>query len=416
MNPNRVGKFIYLLRTEKEWSQYQLADMIPISRQAVSKWERGQTIPDSSTLLRLSEIFGVTINELLTGERLKDGSLKELETTTLNILDESNKKTKKIKKNLIIYSITVGLLIFLFLTYYFINSYNMIKVYTVFGESKHFRVHDGIFISTNEKSYLKIGEVKANKDVTIKKIKLYYERNGKKELVSEDVDIDRIIRDSYGYSTLFFKKGSIIKASLEITYNDTEIEQLELIFQRDFSNSNFIFEKNRKFGETITTKSQQLQQQGKSKNDEKDKDTEEKNKEDSKTEVKEEKKQDDNSKEEEKNEIEENSKPTLNEENKNQEELEPVNEMEKIEIIKAKGMYENGNYDYIIEDETFQIEFIYFPMMNQLMMYENEKIVWTYMILPKAYLCQRLYAENEDLSNPENCKNYVLETLRKYVK
>ena len=62
MNPEKISKFIYELRIEKKLSQYQLADMIPISRQAVSKWERAQTIPDSSTLIRLSEIFGVTIN------------------------------------------------------------------------------------------------------------------------------------------------------------------------------------------------------------------------------------------------------------------------------------------------------------------------------------------------------------------
>ena len=61
MNPDKIGKFILQLRSEKHLSQYQLADKIPISRQAVSKWERGQTIPDSSTLIRLSELFNVTI-------------------------------------------------------------------------------------------------------------------------------------------------------------------------------------------------------------------------------------------------------------------------------------------------------------------------------------------------------------------
>lgn len=41
MDPQKIGKFIYKLRTEKGLSQYKLAEMIPISRQAISKWERG---------------------------------------------------------------------------------------------------------------------------------------------------------------------------------------------------------------------------------------------------------------------------------------------------------------------------------------------------------------------------------------
>ena len=54
--------------------------------------------------------------------------------------------------------------------------------------------------------------------------------------------------------------------------------------------------------------------------------------------------------------------------------------------------------------------------MNQLVMYEEEQIVWTYMVLPKLHFCEKKEVEIQDLSNPENCKNYVLETLGKYVK
>ena len=406
MDPNKIGKFIYLLRTEKKLSQYQLADMIPISRQAVSKWERGQTIPDSSTLLRLSEIFDVTINELLNGERLKNDSLKGLETTTLTILDESNRKTKQIKKNLIISFAMIIILLLLFLTYYFINSYNSIKVYTIFGESEHFRVHDGVFIITNQKSYLKIGEIKPNKDITIKNIKLYYDINGKKEIISEDVDIDRIIRDSYGYSRVLFQHRISTKVYLEITYNETDIEQLELTFQRDFSNNNFIFKKGKKFGESITTEGKTLQQQGKAKEQEEIESKQEETKSTEKEEKQE--KQDLQIKKEE-------EKTVLNEEDLTQEESKPVSEEEKIEIIKTKGLSENGNYIYTVQDGSNTMKFAYFQMMNQLVMYENEKPTWTYMIIPKVHICQKQYYETKDLSIPENCKDYILESLGRYV-
>lgn len=70
MDQQKIGKFICNLRKEKNLSQNQLADMTPISRQAVSKWERGITIPDSSVLIKLSEIFTVSINEILAGEKI----------------------------------------------------------------------------------------------------------------------------------------------------------------------------------------------------------------------------------------------------------------------------------------------------------------------------------------------------------
>lgn len=64
-----IGQFINELRTENGLSQYQLDNMIPISRETVSKWERGITTPDSSTLLVLSKIFDISINEILLGRR-----------------------------------------------------------------------------------------------------------------------------------------------------------------------------------------------------------------------------------------------------------------------------------------------------------------------------------------------------------
>ena len=70
MDAYKTGQFIKQLRTEKNWSQYQLADLVPITRQAVSKWERGVSLPDSSTLLILAKIFDVSVDELLIGERL----------------------------------------------------------------------------------------------------------------------------------------------------------------------------------------------------------------------------------------------------------------------------------------------------------------------------------------------------------
>ena len=65
----KIGKKISSLRKEKGLTQMELADRMNISYQAVSNWERGNTMPDISKLPELAEIFGVSIEELLCDER-----------------------------------------------------------------------------------------------------------------------------------------------------------------------------------------------------------------------------------------------------------------------------------------------------------------------------------------------------------
>lgn len=56
---------LYQLRRQKGMSQEELADRLEVSRQAVSRWEMGSTLPDAKNLLQLSDIFGVSIDYLL---------------------------------------------------------------------------------------------------------------------------------------------------------------------------------------------------------------------------------------------------------------------------------------------------------------------------------------------------------------
>ena len=63
-----LGKRIAMLRRQKELRQEDLAQMLEVSPQAVSKWENDQTCPDITLLPRLAEILGVTVDELLSGK------------------------------------------------------------------------------------------------------------------------------------------------------------------------------------------------------------------------------------------------------------------------------------------------------------------------------------------------------------
>ena len=260
MNPDKIGKFILKLRTEKHLSQYQLADKIPISRQAVSKWERGQTIPDSSTLIRLSEIFDVTINELLNGERITNNTIKELEETTLSILDEHNKKTKHLKILLHTLIPIILILIIILLSYYFINTYKTIKVYKVYASSKEFNIVDGLLITTKQKTYLKLGKVHSINNVEINNISLYYMHNGKESLIYEDKDIDTTIFELNGYEEMISLsniKELLNDSYLIIVYDNLKFEKIKLNYKRDFINNNYLIHKVKKVSEKDTEKPQE---------------------------------------------------------------------------------------------------------------------------------------------------------------
>ena len=82
-----LAEKITYLRKQKEWSQEELADQMEISRQSVSKWESGASIPELDKIIRMSMIFGVSTDFLLKDEydidviskNGQEGELKEAE-------------------------------------------------------------------------------------------------------------------------------------------------------------------------------------------------------------------------------------------------------------------------------------------------------------------------------------------------
>ena len=65
-----IGEKIYKLRTEKNLSQGDLAEILEVSRQSISKWENGGATPDLDKIIKLSEVFGITIDELVKNEEV----------------------------------------------------------------------------------------------------------------------------------------------------------------------------------------------------------------------------------------------------------------------------------------------------------------------------------------------------------
>ena len=70
MELTQIGKFIAELRKERGFTQEQLGDKIGVTNKTVSRWETGTYLPPADALLMISELFDVSINEILSGKRL----------------------------------------------------------------------------------------------------------------------------------------------------------------------------------------------------------------------------------------------------------------------------------------------------------------------------------------------------------
>lgn len=77
MDTEKTGRFIAELRKEAGYTQKELANRLSVTDKAVSRWETGKGLPEPSLLRPLSELLGVSVGELLSGERLADGEVKE---------------------------------------------------------------------------------------------------------------------------------------------------------------------------------------------------------------------------------------------------------------------------------------------------------------------------------------------------
>jgi len=91
MDQIKIGKFIAEKRKETNLTQEQLAEKLNISKNAVSKWERGLNLPDVSIMQDLCKILNITLNELFIGENIKEELYKEIaDKNLLNALENSS--------------------------------------------------------------------------------------------------------------------------------------------------------------------------------------------------------------------------------------------------------------------------------------------------------------------------------------
>lgn len=97
MDSIKIGKFIAEKRKGKNLTQLQLAERLYVTDRAVSKWECGRSLPDSSIMLELCEVLDISVNELLTGEELEMETYnKQAEENLIQMIKEKEESDKRL--------------------------------------------------------------------------------------------------------------------------------------------------------------------------------------------------------------------------------------------------------------------------------------------------------------------------------
>ncbi len=222
-------------------SQEQLALQIYISRSNISKIENGR-LPSSEVLNKLSEIFNISVEEILAGE--KRISEKPLQVNTA-LYKDTIKKNKTIK----ILILTIIVCVFIFLLYFFINFYNSVKIYTISTNTDLSKNITGLLIKTRETIYFQLLYDFKDKEIDtieiLNKDKIIAQYNTEENTKSGTITIS----DYYGYEEYFdFKSinSFINQAKLKIKYKNDKMETYNLIFTRAFSNNKILIKPNTK--------------------------------------------------------------------------------------------------------------------------------------------------------------------------
>ena len=113
MDQLKIGKFIAECRKKENLTQMQLAEKLNITDRAVSKWETGKAMPDSSVMLELCDALKITVNDLLSGEVVTmDNYNKELENNLLDMIKQKEQADKRLLSVEVFIGITATIVLF----------------------------------------------------------------------------------------------------------------------------------------------------------------------------------------------------------------------------------------------------------------------------------------------------------------
>lgn len=133
MNQEKIGKFILECRKNKKLTQAELAEKLGVTDKSIGNWENGRNMPDLSLFKPLCDVLGITINEFLSGEHIKEKYQEKFEENIINTIDYSTKKINLIRNNLGFILLFLGIFISFTAMSIFPSDSSWGSIYSVFG-------------------------------------------------------------------------------------------------------------------------------------------------------------------------------------------------------------------------------------------------------------------------------------------
>lgn len=121
MDFKKIGKYIAENRVKNGYTQESLAEALDVSNRAISKWERGLCLPDSTHMVELCKTLNISINDLFNGEKINSKDKSEVsERNLLELIKAKEEKDKQLLRlELVIgYISTISFFIFIFIASY----------------------------------------------------------------------------------------------------------------------------------------------------------------------------------------------------------------------------------------------------------------------------------------------------------
>lgn len=103
METKKIGAFLKQLRKQNDMTQEQLGERIGVTNKTISRWETGNYMPPVECLVMLSDIYKISINELLAGERVVDEKIKEVaDENVVLVLGKLEKENQKFENRMLV--------------------------------------------------------------------------------------------------------------------------------------------------------------------------------------------------------------------------------------------------------------------------------------------------------------------------
>lgn len=134
MDQKKIGRFIANCRKQRKMTQSELGEKLGVTEKSVSNWENGRNMPDLSLFKPLCNELNITLNDLLSGEKVTEKEYREkLEENIINTIDYTNKKLENRNNFIGFILITFGILISVSAIAIFPSESSWGSIYSVFG-------------------------------------------------------------------------------------------------------------------------------------------------------------------------------------------------------------------------------------------------------------------------------------------